>query len=712
MSKKRAPHEPSNKALSYDTLTYYLGLLLLPVLSFSLFNWVFDYIIVMERDLPCCFFVFGREFFSEFSDHPGGMLTWVGRFACQFSHYTWLGALTIAGCVSLFGLLLHLVLVKRGGRFCLVGMFLPCILLLVLHTLTLRVMMDTLGLAAIFAALLGYLYLRGGTPRRLYAGLLTPVMYVALGGYVWMFVLWVTALEWGDNIPRAGLAFKVIYPLMAACMPLAAYLWVFPVSLKSAFAHNPIFVSDLPREYGPIVAILYCYLLIMPFWPRAMQRARKLLLERLRMTTNGSVARTVTVSVLALTATFLFRSFYNPASRELTGYILLYQDADWDGILARVRKKSSDLLLVQFLVNRALYEKGTLLDDMFMYRQGWGSGGLVLQPFAAKSPPGSIGADVALAMYNSDLFFKMGHVNMAYRQAYDQISRIGPTYRSFKRLAECHMVNRRYEAARKYLALLERTVFHRGFARRYKAILADADASEAFFADARARRPAVSFNTITVAWTAFMELAASGHGNRMAIEYLVAWRLLDRGSIPLIAGNVRCFKEAGYSRLPRHVQEAIFLQEVMTGKPVDRHGFSYDREITRRFEECERRMSTLQGTPDAESALRREFGDTYLHFFITDRMPAYNNWNTYWSIGNELLSRGMTDGAVLHYRLALQYNPGHAGIRSDLDSALALADRHKKAAESPGRELPTAPAPPAEAKSPPAQGTRGAQSDK
>jgi|GEM_PF-2133023 len=708
----RAPHESSKKAIPYNTLTYYAGLLLLPVLSFSLFNWVFDYVIVMERDLPCCFFLFGREFLGEFTDHPGGMLTWAGRFACQFSHYTWLGALAIAGCVSLFGLLLHLVLVKRGGRFCLVGMFLPCILVLVLHTLTLRVMMDTLGLAAVCAALLGYLYLRGKTPRRLYASLLTPVMYVVLGGYIWMFALWVTALEWGENKPRSGLAFKVIYPLMAACMPFAAYLWVFPVSLRSAFAHNPIFVSDLPREYGLIVAILYGYLLIMPFWPPAVHRVQNLLPERWRMTNNGSVARSVALSVLALTATLLFRSFYNPASRELTGYISLYQAEDWDGILARVKKKSSDLLLVQFLVNRALYEKGKLLGDMFMYRQGWGSGGLVLQPSAVESPPRSAGADIALAMYNSDLFFKMGHVNMAYRQAYDQISRIGPTYRSFRRMAECHMVNGRYEAARKYLTLLEKTLFHRGFARRYKALLADANASEAFFAGARARRPTVEFNTITLAWTALLELVASGQGNRMAIEYLTAWRLLDKGSIPLIAGNVRCFKEAGYSRLPRHVQEAIFLQEVMTGKPVDMRGFTYDANITRRFGEFERRMPTLQGDPEAVSALRREFGDTYLYFFITDRTPTYNDESTYWSIGNELLSRGMTDSAILHYRLALQYKSGHAGIRGDLDKALALADRQKEAATGPGRELRTAPPPPAETKSSPAQSTRGARSEK
>jgi len=273
------------------------------------------------------------------------------------------------------------------------------------------------------------------------------------------------------------------------------------------------------------------------------------------------------------------------------------------------------------------------------------------------------------------------------------------------------MVNGRYEAARKYLALLEKTMFHRGFARRYQALLADADAARATFAEARARRPTVEFHRVSVAWTAFLELAASGHGNRMAIEYLVAWRLLDKGSVPLIAGNVGCFKEAGYSRLPRHVQESLFLQEIMTEEPVDRRGFSYDVNIIRRFWEFERRMSTLRGNPGAASVLRREFGDTYLYYFTMDRTPAYNNESVYWSIGNELLSRGMTDSAISHYRLALQYKPGHAGIRGDLDNALALADRRKEAAAGPGREVRTAPPPPAQTEGPPEQRTRGAEQE-
>ena len=110
--------ELSPKVLAYDKWAYYVSLLLLPALCFSLFQWIFDYITIVERDLPCCFIVFGGEFLDGFTDVPGGMLAWIGRFVCQFSHYTWLGSLAVAGCVSLFALALHLVLTKRGGKFC------------------------------------------------------------------------------------------------------------------------------------------------------------------------------------------------------------------------------------------------------------------------------------------------------------------------------------------------------------------------------------------------------------------------------------------------------------------------------------------------------------------------------------------------------------------------------------------------------------------
>ena len=51
------------------------------------------------------------------------------------------------------------------------------------------------------------------------------------------------------------------------------------------------------------------------------------------------------------------------------------------------------------------------------------------------------------------------------------------------------MANGVCETARKYVTLLERTLFHRGFARRCERLLADAKAGDEYFAPVRARLP-------------------------------------------------------------------------------------------------------------------------------------------------------------------------------------------------------------------------------
>ena len=341
-------------------------------------------------------------------------------------------------------------------------MFLPCTLLLVLHTFTLGVMMDALGLAAVCGALFGYLCLREAVPRRLYAGLLTPVMYIVLGGYVWIFVLWVTALEWGASRPSVGLAFKIGYPLMAASMPVVAYLWLFRISLTSAFAQYPIFVSDLPREYRVIVAILYGYLLIVPFWPSAVHRLRKLLPERWRAAGNGLLARALTLSVLVLTAIFLFRSFYRPTIREVADYTLMYQEEDWDGRIARARRNHRVSCWFSSLsIEHSMRRGDCSMICSSINRRGGRADWFCSQE--GRRPDRVRESDFFfLVMYNSDLLFQMGHINMAYHEAFNQVSKIGPSYRSFQRIAECHMANGRYEAVRKYLRLLQKTMFLAG----------------------------------------------------------------------------------------------------------------------------------------------------------------------------------------------------------------------------------------------------------
>ena len=92
-----------------------IGLLLLLISSFVLYNWVFDYVIVLQYESSDCFFLFGREFLLQWLDHPGGLLLYASHFLRQFYHYTWLGALVIAVSVTCACASFYLIL-KRHDR--------------------------------------------------------------------------------------------------------------------------------------------------------------------------------------------------------------------------------------------------------------------------------------------------------------------------------------------------------------------------------------------------------------------------------------------------------------------------------------------------------------------------------------------------------------------------------------------------------------------
>jgi len=162
-------------------LPSYVGLVVLFIVSFLVLRWVYGYVIAFQSETNDCFFMFGRPFLLEFLDHPAGPLRYAGRFLGQFYHYRWLGALIVSACITCFGVLLHRVLAKLDRTVPVSQTFLPCVLLLALHTSTLCLVHDSLGLSASCGAFLGYLSLRGKLARRVYALVGTPIVYLLLG---------------------------------------------------------------------------------------------------------------------------------------------------------------------------------------------------------------------------------------------------------------------------------------------------------------------------------------------------------------------------------------------------------------------------------------------------------------------------------------------------------------------------------------------------
>jgi hypothetical protein len=603
------------------------------VVAFLLFLSLYGYVIEFQSETNDCFFLFGCPFLLEFLDHPAGPLRYAGRFLGQLYHYPWLGALIVSASVTCFGILFHCVLVKLNGTVSNFQTLLPCVLLLALHASTLWLVHDTLGLCASCGFLLGYLSLHNKLARRVYALTATPIVYLSLGFYAWFFVAWILAVEWMDTPLRSALPFKIGYGIFSIAVPLAAWRWLFPISLRGALMcpimlFPPFRTGSSSQSFADFITdcllavMLSALLLVIPFWRRLFSGTRITAYCRAKLGRRSRLALAIAIPVFAILLHFVR---YDASLAAVMDCRRLYKQKQWDALLEEAKDNPHGSLGVQFMTNFALCQKGKLLDQMFSYPQPWGSRGLVLN-FSGKQGLSPADDDTTRGMYNSDLFYETGHMNAAIKHAYNCMSVQGRTYDSMKRMAECSMVNGNYDMAAKYLNILERTVFHRGFARRHKAIIADPGAAERELGELRKRLPVVDGSMFREPVLNLLVLLHAQPDNRMALDYLMAWLLLDKSDESIVSicspQGVEHIRNAGYASIPIHCQEAMLLWERAGRGRVDLQGFRYDDATVERVDRFFQDLAPYLAWPHAPKQARALYGDMYIFYQFFAATPS------------------------------------------------------------------------------------------
>lgn len=630
----------------------WIALGLVFVLSAAAYSWVFDYVIVLQNAAPDSFFLFTSRFLTQWLDRPGGLLAYAGHFLRQFYYLPWLGALVIAASITAFGSVWYLSLRRQDRDPAPIYTLLPCALVLALQEGGSNL---SIGLAGTCGALLGYLCLRPGTPRRAYAVVMTPLLYVALGAFFWLFVAWVTVSERLGRRTVADLMFRVFFPVLGLFVPLAAYRWVYPVSLEVALTY------PLRSSTSVLDGVLLGYLLAIPLWVRLKRTlpGRPFLHSRW-----GRLSQLVLVAAVTVVAV---AAVHDAGTSRFARYHTLYKERRWDAILELTRATPASSRMTQLLANYALYRNGQLLDRMFHYPQTWGTQGLISGWSADPE-------NLRLAMYHSDLWFEMGHMNAAFRFALNQTN-LGLSYENVERIAACNIVNGNHQLADKYLNLLELTLFHDQDARRLRKLL-DPEAGPAEYAAAGLpmKRPTLELGASTRGFAALVGLVQGDPGNHMAFTYLTAWYLLDKTSVPLLAANMENFRTAGYQRVPVHCQEALGVWRAATGQALDKSGFSFDPGIASRVVAFAQAAQQYRDRGRAQRALRPSFGDTYMYYFSLIRPPQHPADASDWVLlGKEFHAQKKAAHAIRFFRQALREDPGLAEAHIELGRALTAA---------------------------------------
>ena len=159
-----------------------------------------------------------------------------------------------------------------------------------------------------------------------------------------------------------------------------------------------------------------------------------------------------------------------------------------------------------------------------------------------------------------DILFDLGRINESQHMAYEALELFGERPHTLQRLVYLHAIKGEPDAARRFLAVLERSLVHRRWARDCLQQL-DADPTLAGVPVVASRRALMVERDFTGRLdleTMLGQLLERNPRNRMAFEYLMAYYLLTRRIDKMVA-NLHRFDDFGQARLPRHCEEAIVI---------------------------------------------------------------------------------------------------------------------------------------------------------
>ncbi|MDR1555782.1 MAG: DUF6057 family protein [Tannerellaceae bacterium] len=548
-------------------------------------------------------FLFTSAYMMETIYRPGGLAEYIARFLTQFYYVPWHGALIIAFLLTLMQRQIRAVVRHTGGRKAVWEplSFLPPLFYWVLLCDENYMLTGVVSLAGVLLAFQGGLLIRTAPFRLAYRLLLIPVLYVLTGGTALVFALLCIVSELGKGESGTGRRFFFMAGaalLLLLLTPLSAsYVFTqYPLAKLWTGANYYRFPTLFPFPLlllwlsVPGLAVLFKYL------PAGgMGRMRSALVHTL-----WQLAALVFVTVWGLSRTADWEK------EEVMRYDYCVRSGQWERLIRLADEKAPGSPLSVSFLNLALCKQGLLPDRMFHYFQNGPEG--LLPSFVR---------DFSLPMMAGELYYHLGFINTAQRFTFEAIEAIPDFQRSsrgIRRLAETNLLNGDYEVARKYLHLLQQTLYYRQWATETLACLSDEKQIEARPDWARLRK----YRTKTDFFFSEGEkdmmlgiLLQQDLSNRPAYEYLMAYCLLTK-DLEHFYQYYPLGENIPYQTLPVSYQEALVYLWGLSNRTMDHIPYPVSNEVKQRVQEYRR---IYVGYTHAEPMLRKQFSDTYWYYF-------------------------------------------------------------------------------------------------
>lgn len=381
-------------------------------------------------------FLFTWDYFVERMSVSGGLADYIAEFITQFSYIPCLGEILLAVLLTVFQRSIALS-IDRNEWYAL-SFVVPVMMLVYMSDI--YVMLSFL-VALIFAVLLCALYRR--RPGIIWASVATVLGYWLIGPAIFVFTLYACLREKNLKV-LILIALSALTVMVSRWTYLQQYPWK-TVIFGINYYRQPLTVP----AFQLIIAVVTAFL---PAFTDCFPMPKKTIGVALGLLAGGVLG--------------CFFS-YQKDSVELIAYDQMVRNEDWDGILKRAEKYQPDSELGSVSVNLALFMSGR--GSEFPRFKQFGTRGLILpnvRDFISNSS-------------SSEVFWRLGMINESLRYAFDTQESLVNNRKSGRwmcRMAECQILNGRYDVAEKYLDILNHSLFYRKWAKNERRYLRNEEA--------------------------------------------------------------------------------------------------------------------------------------------------------------------------------------------------------------------------------------------
>jgi hypothetical protein len=310
--------------------------------------------------------------------------------------------------------------------------------------------------------------------------------------------------------------------------------------------------------------------------------------------------------IVGVLSVFILFKTYNPQTARVVELQRLIFTEKWDEAIRFQEEKPSRNLIGQYYYNIALSETDQLCDRLFFGSQDFLAGSLVLPWSDAHLNRGAY------------FYYAIGLMNEAHRWAYEEMVIYGYRPQNIQLLAKTSLINGDYRMARKYINILKKTIYYRGWAKKYGEMADNPDlirSDPELGAKLRILPKNIFFIQFNEPQNNLPLILEGQPDNRKAIEYYLAGLLLTK-KVEIAVNNIKSMKASGYTRIPRHIEEAALMYNNSTGIFPDLGGLAISRETRMRFDQYFASYVAERKNPATlKENMQKQFGDTYWYYF-------------------------------------------------------------------------------------------------